>query len=460
MPTRVNYFEVLELGMDDIQTAADVNEAYEKLFRQSLGAGSRPRSDGTSQTDWRNLLKKARDVLLDPEQRRQHVEGLRTEEFRTKDPRPSLDFDKASALLGKGWGLVKQRDIKEAVDIAKRLPGDHREYTRFRTAIAELFITHPAEYPDAVEFLQWCMGEEPDNEMYRVLAGTALAKGGTFTWNRSRLARHLPRHLPATLPWKRHLPFATSTDQVASAERNLTLARELCSSVSGHYDDLDRAKADLDQAIADLEKHIGRAKRVRWNGDPLTVPLGFFSGVFLGDAGMVGIAALQWVSTVVYFALSPRDPQWKLDAEQLREDNRVQEWREEHQTNGQTSWRWSSNLMALRFERVLKASFTVLFLPFVAGWKVYRNFWPTYSNDPSEESTREGIAENVSLFVRGSLSLLAVVLTLMAVIFFVSYFSERSGGPEPGPEPTPPPQLEAEPVRPPQPEGDLGLSPQ
>ena len=361
MHTGVNYFDVLELGIDDSQSAEDVEEAYQKLLDQSVRAGSRPRSDGTPQADWRKLLQEAREVLLDSEQRRLHAESLRR--------------------------------------------------------------------------------EEPNNEMSRARAGTAIAMRGTSSWHSRALARHLPLRLPATLPWNRRLPFATSADQVASAERDLTLARDLSSSLTGHHDDMDRA-------IADLEAHITKAKRRRWNGDPLIVILGPVSCGFVAD--VYAIAIVQLVATVVYFVSSPRDPQWKLDAEQLKEDERVSEWQAEYHIDGQRHWGWRNNLIALRVERLLKASLTVLVLPFVAGWQVGRNFWPTDRAHSSADSTQEAFAKNVwknvLLLVRGVLLFATVALTAVALLYFFVYLSESPGESEPQQPPSP--ELEGAPAPP------------
>lgn len=362
MHTEVNYFDVLELGIDDIQSAEDVEGAYQRLLDQSVRAGSRPRSDGTSQADWRKLLQEAREVLLDPEQRRLHAESLRT--------------------------------------------------------------------------------EKPNNETSRARTGTAIAQRGTSSWHSRPLARHLPLRLPGTFPWNRRLPFATSADQIASAERDLTLARDLSSSLTGHHDDLDRA-------IADLETHLKRVKRRRWNGDPLIVLLGLITGVFLANE-IYAMAIVQLVATVAYFVSSPRDPQWKLDAEQLKEDERVSEWQAEYHIDGQWHSGWRSNLMALRAERLLKASLIALVLPFVAAWQVGRHFWSTDRDHSSADSTQEAFAENVwknvTLLVRGVLLFATVVFTAVALLYFFVYLSESPGESEPQQPPSP--ELEGAPAPP------------
>ena len=77
-----NYFEILEISIaklnnlseDDITTY--VNDTHKKLYTTSLAAGGLPRPDGRSQEQWRNVLNQARDTLIDPLKRREHISML------------------------------------------------------------------------------------------------------------------------------------------------------------------------------------------------------------------------------------------------------------------------------------------------------------------------------------------------------------------------------------------------
>ncbi len=75
----INYFEVLELSIEQLQNksvteiANYVDESHSRLYRASLRAGGLPRTDGKSQEQWRNILNQARDTLIDPIKRQEHI---------------------------------------------------------------------------------------------------------------------------------------------------------------------------------------------------------------------------------------------------------------------------------------------------------------------------------------------------------------------------------------------------
>ena len=92
-----NYFEVLELSIDDIQdkneaTIKDlVNNAHTEQYKQTIGAYANvPRSDGLTQAQWQKVLNDAKETLLDPEKRRKHIADL-TQEAETLE-QPVLTF--------------------------------------------------------------------------------------------------------------------------------------------------------------------------------------------------------------------------------------------------------------------------------------------------------------------------------------------------------------------------------
>ena len=78
----MNYFEVLGLSIDELQNETEsvistrVDATHKELYSASLRAGGLPRPDGKTQEQWRTLLNQARDILKDPQQRREHLATL------------------------------------------------------------------------------------------------------------------------------------------------------------------------------------------------------------------------------------------------------------------------------------------------------------------------------------------------------------------------------------------------
>ena len=88
-----NYFEVLELSIDEIQdkdeaTIKDlVNAAHTKLYAFTIGAYANvPRPDGLTQAQWQKVLNDAKDTLLDPRKRQKHIADLMPEPESTQAP--------------------------------------------------------------------------------------------------------------------------------------------------------------------------------------------------------------------------------------------------------------------------------------------------------------------------------------------------------------------------------------
>ena len=88
-----NYFEVLELSIDDIQgkdeaTIKDlVNAAHTKLYALTIGAYANvPRPDGLTQAQWQKVLNDAKETLLDPRKRQKHIADLMPEVESTQAP--------------------------------------------------------------------------------------------------------------------------------------------------------------------------------------------------------------------------------------------------------------------------------------------------------------------------------------------------------------------------------------
>ncbi|MDE0555356.1 MAG: hypothetical protein OXI24_14130, partial [Candidatus Poribacteria bacterium] len=78
-----NYFEVLELSIEDIQGKDEatlknlVNTAHTKQYALTIGAYANvPRSDGLTQAQWQKVLNDAKETLLAPRKRRKHIADL------------------------------------------------------------------------------------------------------------------------------------------------------------------------------------------------------------------------------------------------------------------------------------------------------------------------------------------------------------------------------------------------
>ena len=77
-----NYFEILDISIAELSNLSEdaisilINTTHKKLYALSLAAGGLPRSDGRSQEQWRNILNEARDTLIDPVKRREHIAFL------------------------------------------------------------------------------------------------------------------------------------------------------------------------------------------------------------------------------------------------------------------------------------------------------------------------------------------------------------------------------------------------
>ncbi len=82
----INYFEILGLSLEDIQDKDDhsvtdiVKIAHDDLYKVSLTAGGRVRSDGRTEEQWRILLNQARNILGDKEKRNEYISTLLQEE--------------------------------------------------------------------------------------------------------------------------------------------------------------------------------------------------------------------------------------------------------------------------------------------------------------------------------------------------------------------------------------------
>ena len=281
-------------------------------------------------------------------------------------------FDEATALLETGMGFIRQGTVKDAVVIARRLPGDYAEYSTFRMTVAGLLMSRRMHI-EAIDFLSWCEGEEPNNDHYKAMLGTTFATVGTASWERVGGET-----------------YATRAEHVAEAAECLSRARAYAQSST-------LRDTDLHVAIAHLDANLEVATKRRWNGNKLAAIAGGLVGVgVVGSPDIIGgsSATLMLASTVAY-VVSSVEPQWKINAAGLKQP----------QADG-CLW------------YIAMAGLILLFLPFVAGWKFFTNFWPTYRHHSAVTSAREGFGKAIRRILaslgRSVLALAAVGLLALA----------------------------------------------
>ena len=108
----VNYFEVLELSVEELQNqteaeiATRVDTAYHKHYRASLTAGARP-----SEVERRTTLNVARKILKDAEKRRAHIATLQPERASTPMPDERMPDARTPSTRGsKGYSVAQKLD--------------------------------------------------------------------------------------------------------------------------------------------------------------------------------------------------------------------------------------------------------------------------------------------------------------------------------------------------------------
>ncbi len=109
----LNYFEVLELSIEELQNksvtdiANFVDASHSRLYSASLRAGGLPRSDGRSQEQWRNVLNEARDTLIDPLKRREHIAFLQNHV-----DKPELEVENTPAPQRTGLEVTPSQELR------------------------------------------------------------------------------------------------------------------------------------------------------------------------------------------------------------------------------------------------------------------------------------------------------------------------------------------------------------
>ena len=130
----MNYFDVLELSVNDIQGKDEaainriVNTAHKKLYALTVGAyATVPRPDGKTQTQWQNILNDAKTILLDPQKRRDHIAQLnptlepQPHQQNQQSNRPIIKFrngDEATSIPQ--LATLMEKNAKEAADMLYR----------------------------------------------------------------------------------------------------------------------------------------------------------------------------------------------------------------------------------------------------------------------------------------------------------------------------------------------------
>lgn len=106
----VNYFEVLELSVEELQNqteaeiATRVDTAYHKHYRASLIAGARP-----GEAERRTTLNEARKILKDAEKRREHIATLQPERESTPMPYERMPGPRTPSTKGPKSYSVEQK---------------------------------------------------------------------------------------------------------------------------------------------------------------------------------------------------------------------------------------------------------------------------------------------------------------------------------------------------------------
>ena len=102
----INHFDILGLSLEEIQgmdnqSISDiVRSAHDNLYKASLTAGARIRSDGKTEDQWRMLLNQARDILDDIDKRNEYISILlqeKSEEFKTPNT-PTIQSNEPNSI--------------------------------------------------------------------------------------------------------------------------------------------------------------------------------------------------------------------------------------------------------------------------------------------------------------------------------------------------------------------------
>ncbi len=157
----VNFFEVLGLSIDKLQNQDEttiarlVNDAHKSFYSASLKAGGLPRTDGRTQEQWRSVLNHARDTLLNPQTRLEHITDVQSDksedgysawqadprtfeqdEITTHDPKPiAVSIPDDMVLVPAGEFLMGSDHLEHKVYVdafyIDKYPVTNAQYMRF-----------------------------------------------------------------------------------------------------------------------------------------------------------------------------------------------------------------------------------------------------------------------------------------------------------------------------------------
>ncbi len=98
-----NYFDVLGISIEELENLSEadvdahVESVHDKLYRTSLNAGGRPRSDGRTEVEWRNLLNQAKDTITDPLKRSEYIYILQQDRIKDIPTETSQELESSEA---------------------------------------------------------------------------------------------------------------------------------------------------------------------------------------------------------------------------------------------------------------------------------------------------------------------------------------------------------------------------
>ena len=107
-------FDILGISIEEFEELSEadivayVESIHDKLYRASLNAGGRPRSDGRTEEEWRTLLNQARDTLIDPDIRQLHYSTIEQTET-------SLD-DRITHISSENMVLIPEGEFQMGSD--------------------------------------------------------------------------------------------------------------------------------------------------------------------------------------------------------------------------------------------------------------------------------------------------------------------------------------------------------
>ena len=193
-----NYFEVLELSIDEIQdkdeaTIKDlVNAALTKLYALTIGAyANMPRSDGLTQAQWQKVLNDAKDTLLDPQKRRDHIATL------TQEPEEIEEIEELEQPVATFPGGEEARSITGLAALLEKYPTHAADTLYDGTLEQNLRNTDQNLFGDAAQTIVDRFSDDRDTGLMAIVAvlrGQVLMQKGSGASTPKQLARLIDRN--------------------------------------------------------------------------------------------------------------------------------------------------------------------------------------------------------------------------------------------------------------------------